>query len=157
GRLVVARRDAPRGPEVQDDDPAPERGEVERPAVEGRQGERRGRATHERGGDGARIRAEGVAEEGEHRQRGEGDEPAPARRHGRAALPRASGWAPSGAARVLRRSRALAAPSWGGRYSSECLARIVLAWKAPSAPTVPSTTAPRPSPNRSGGRPRKRT
>src|SRR5262249_36347118 len=112
---------------------------------------------HERGGDGARIRAEGVAEEGEHRQRGEGDEPAPARRHGRAALPRASGWAPSGAARVLRRSRALAAPSWGGRYSSECLARIVLAWRAPSAPTVPSATAPRPSRNRWGGRPRKRT
>src|SRR5262249_25478107 len=121
------------------------------------QGERRGRATHERGGDGARIRAEGVAEEGEHRHRGEGDEPAPARRHGRAALPRASGWAPSGAASVLRSSWAFAAPSWGGRYSSEGWAGIVLAWKAPSAPTGPSTTAPRPSPNRSGGRPRKRT
>ncbi len=31
---------------------------------------------------------------------------------------------------------------------------IVLAWNVPSAPSVPSTTAPRPSAKRSGGMPR---
>ena len=43
--------------------------------------------------------------------------------------------------------------SWGALYSSECLAMISEARKYPSPLQVPSTTAPRPSANRSGGVP----
>src|SRR3989449_1447293 len=76
-RLLVARGVAPRGPEVDDDDLAALGLQGERGAVEGRERDAGRGPADERRGDLARIHAEAVGEQRQHRQRGEGNEPAP--------------------------------------------------------------------------------
>src|SRR5207249_2490406 len=77
GGLLVARGEAPRRPEVHDDDPAALGVEGERGGVERREGEARSGSADERRGDLARIHAEAIGEQRQQRERGERDEPAP--------------------------------------------------------------------------------
>src|SRR5262249_52249986 len=80
-RLLVARRIAPRRPEVHDDDLAPVRGELERRALERGQREAGSRPPDERRGDVARAHPEPVGEQREHRDGRERDQPAPETLH----------------------------------------------------------------------------